>query len=142
MAALVTATMGVSVQQIYCYCVGETTYSLFAAEDACAEKDESEKPDCCAKPITLKACCAKGDTVSEKDHDCTHKTTKVFQLKTEFVVDKPFEKTFDCPLWIKEMPMFRRFFRPAICEVVTSNKAPPLPLSGREISLRHQNFRC
>lgn len=141
-AALLTATVGVSVQQIYCYCAGKVTFSLFAAPNACAVGGQSSKPDCCAKPRPTHSCCQKGGFVSKKTHGCTHKSTKVFQMKTEFVVDKPFEKTFDCPLWMAKMPMFRRFFRPAVCEVVISNKAPPPPLSGRDISLRHQIFRC
>lgn len=141
-AALVTATVGVSVQQIYCYCLGETTFSLFAAEDACTLVEASAKPDCCAQSIALPSCCEKDDSFSEKKHGCTHKSTKIFQLKTEFVVDKPFEKTFDCPLWMEQMPVFKRLFRPAVCETVFSNKAPPPPLSGRDICLRHQIFRC
>ncbi|MFN0037400.1 MAG: hypothetical protein ACKVUS_20260, partial [Saprospiraceae bacterium] len=35
MAALFSATMGLSVQQVYCYCLGKTTVSFFAADDAC-----------------------------------------------------------------------------------------------------------
>lgn len=142
-AALLTATVGISVQQIYCYCVGKTSVSFFNAEDACALEDQAEMPGCCEKPgQDVPSCCQKGAEDPDKDHDCTHKSTKVFQLKTEFVVDKPFEKSLDCPLWMQELPMFRRFFRPAICAAFQCQHPPPPPLSGREICLRHQLFRC
>lgn len=141
-AALLTATVGISVQQIYCYCVGKTTISFFNAEDACALEDQAAMPDCCAKSEAAPSCCQKGAEDQEKDHNCTQKSTKVFQLKTEFVVDKPLEKSLDCPLWMQELPMFRRFFRPVICATFECQYPPPPSLSGRDICLRHQLFRC
>ncbi len=144
-AALLTATVGISVQQIYCYCKGATTVSLFEAEDACAT-ERTDDYDCCPQPKSLPtyACCEQNaDGCSIESHDgCMEKSTKVFQLKTEFVVDKPFEKTFDCPLWLREMPMFRRYFRPVVCEAIFNTKPPPPALSGRDICLRHQLLRC
>ena len=145
-AALLTATVGVSVQRMYCYCVGVTTISLFSAEDACIADQRTDDFDCCQKPPSQpdNFCCNEAnDTCADGEHDgCMEKSTKVFQLKTEFVVDKPFEKTFDCPLWMEKMPVFRHFFRPALCEAVSFSKPPPPPLSGRDICLRHQLFRC
>jgi hypothetical protein len=145
-ATLLTATVGVSVQRMYCYCVGATTISFFTAGDPCLADQRTDDFDCCPKPPSrpVQSCCEQPtDTCSAGEHDgCMEKSTKVFQLKTEFLVDKPFEKTFDCPLWIEKMPMFRRYFRPALCEVVYFGKPPPPPLSGRDISLRHQLFRC
>ncbi|MBX2892193.1 MAG: hypothetical protein KF734_14795 [Saprospiraceae bacterium] len=144
MAALFTATMGVSVQQIYCYCMGVTTVSLFVAEDACTAKEWAEVPDCCSKPTSRPAtsCCKENDTCSAEHDGCMEKSTKVFQMKTEFLVDKPFDKSFDCPLWMEQMPLFKRFFRPVVCEAVHINKPPPPSPSGREICVRHQTFRC
>lgn len=147
-AALLTATVGISVRQIYCYCQGKTTVSLFDVSDGCAAGNHAESAGCCKKTVTPRpqhSCCeAEQDTCGNPEHDgCMEKSTRVFQLKTEFVVDKQTEKTFDCPLWLKEMPMFRRYFRPAICNNVPFHKAfPPPSPSGREISVRHHLFRC
>jgi hypothetical protein len=148
MAALLTATVGISVQQIYCYCKGATTVSLFVAEDACSAEERANDGNCCSEPESepVFACCGQKSETCDTDQDgCMEKSTKVFQLKTEFVVDKPkpFEKTFDCPLWLREMPMFRRYFRPVVCEAgFFNNLPPPPPLSGRDICLRHQLYRC
>jgi len=144
-AALLTATVGVSVHQIYCYCLGKSTVSIFSIHDACAVQERPEATDCCRKqaPPEKPSCCQQDETSCAAENDgCMEKSTRVFQLKTEFVVDKPFEKHFDCPLWIEKMPMFRRYFRPAICESTFTDKSPPPSLSGREICLRLQTFRC
>lgn len=144
-AALLTATVGVSVQRIYCYCAGATTISLFDSKGACTEDPQKDKSDCCQESpsLPISPCCDQtAETcTSGEDAGCMEKSTKVFQLKTEFVVDKPFEKTFDCPLWMEKMPMFRHYFRPALCEAVSFIKHPPAP-SGRDICVRHQLFRC
>ncbi len=145
MVALLTATFGISVQQIYCYCVGTTTVALFAAEDPCTIDAKNADSGCCAKPKSSPAhsCCEKGAGADLKEKDgCMKKSIKVFQLKTEFVVDKPLDKSFDCPLWLQEMPLFKRSLRPAVCGVSLLNKPPPPTLSGRDICLRHQLFRC
>lgn len=147
MAALLTATVGISVHQIYCYCLDRTTsFVLFAPADetGCTmESAAAALAGCCKK--ALPPCCAKSDATADAgDHDCTEKSTRVFQLKTEFVVDKPFEKTLDCPLWLEESPFFTRKTKPALCDAAPLfNKAPPpLPASGRDICLRHEHLRC
>lgn len=144
MVALLLATVGISVHQIYCYCLGKTTYTLFSpSQEDCAKKVFAKiSANCCKKAPEHKSCCAA--QAPAKEHDCTKKTTKVFQLKTEFVVDKPFEKTFDFPLWLHDLPFFVRHLRPALCEASTHfNKAPPpSPPSGWQICLEHQLFRC
>lgn len=141
-AALLTATIGVSVQQMYCYCLGKTTISLFSSGEGCQAEKKTARPDCCSRQKKkTSSCCAKGADAAEKSHGCTKKSTKVFQMKTEFVVDNPFEKSLDGPLWQEEFPLYRHFFRPVICETTFFNKAPP-PLSGREICLRNHFIRC
>src|SRR5690606_10445236 len=136
-------TIGVSVQQIYCYCVGVTTVSVFEAVDACAAGERPEVSECCQPAPQLPSCCKEDKGSCQGEHDgCMEKSTKVFQMKTEFVVDKPFEKTFDCPLWIEKMPIFRRYFRPVVCEANIFGTSLPPPLSGRDICLRLQTFRC
>lgn len=146
-AALLSATVGISVHRIYCYCQGRTMYTLFEpCKDGCVLLPKVQKTaSCCPKAAVPPACCAEGaHKTPEKDHDCTNKTTKVFQLKTEFVVDKPFEKTFDFPLWMRDLPFFVRQLRPALCDAsAVFNKAPPpSPPSGWQICLDHQLFRC
>lgn len=147
-AALLSATVGISVHRIYCYCLGSTTYTLFApTEGGCAYFKPPPEPakSCCKKVEKPKSCCAAGEHKGPvKDHDCTKKTTRVFQLKTEFLVDKPFEKTFDFPLWLQDLPFVVRKLRPALCDAsIIFNKAPPpCPPSGWQICLDHQLFRC
>ena len=148
MAALLTATVGVSVQRIYCYCVGETTIGFFVADDACQMHHPSAIAGCCAKKqhaSPARSCCEKGGNKSDhQDSGCTQKTTQIFHLKAEFLVDKPFEKNFDLPAWADEQFVFRQFLRQRLCEVpVQSNRPPPTPppISGRMTCVRHQVFR-
>ncbi|HNL38428.1 MAG: hypothetical protein U0U46_15240 [Saprospiraceae bacterium] len=154
MAALLTATVGVSVHRMYCYCMGSASYSVFVApDDSCTlHKAAARLKSCCsqkeqAAPVCEKpaqSCCGASEKIAGKDHGCTEKTTKVFQLKTEFLVDKPFEKTFDFPLWLQDLPFFVRRMRPALCEAaIYFNKAPPPPApTGWQICIDHRNFRC
>jgi hypothetical protein len=136
--------MGISVQQIYCYCLGQTTYSVFReAPDACSEHSRSISEGCCKKAAP--SCCAKTGFKSQDDRNCTKKTVKVLQLKVDFLVGHPLDKVFDCPIWAGELPDYLRLYRPVICAATLTNKAPPAsppPLSGRMICLRHELFRC
>lgn len=143
--SLLSATVGISVHQIYCYCVGETTFSIFdEAADACAIQSVLPLKDaCCGSEAP--ACCAADSDGNETDHECTKKTVKVFQLKTEYLVVQPLDKFFEFPVWADEFPEFLKLYRPVICETAPHNKAPPeppLPLSGRTICLRHELFLC
>lgn len=142
--SLLSATVGISVHQIYCYCVGKTTFSIFdETADACAVQAVLPlKEACCSSAAP--SCCSKEDSDTAK-HDCTKKSVKVFQLKTEFLVGHPLDKVFDFPVWADEFPEFLKLYRPAICETAVHNKAPPVPpppLSGRAICLRHELFLC
>ncbi len=143
MVALLTATTGVSVQQLYCHCLGKTTTSLLAM-NASMPVRPGEPTACCQKKVSKKpACCAKTVLAAKKAQGCTKKTTQVFQLKTEFLVDHPTEKSFDFPLWINDFPMLRRMARPVICEASIFHLAlPPPPTSGRDVCLRHQLALC
>ncbi|MCB0530116.1 MAG: hypothetical protein H6565_10340 [Lewinellaceae bacterium] len=137
-AALLTATIGISVKQIYCYCLDRTTISLFSDDSDCSAKGQ-EMPSCCEmSPPGPSTCCPAGAI----DHNCEQKSTKVFQLKPEFVVDNPFEKSLDGPLWLDEIPVFKRMFKPVICGAIMPYLAEPPPFSGREICVRHQLFLC
>ena len=144
MTALLTSTVGISVTQIYCYCVGQTTYAFFQeAEDACAA-DRAPKNGACCKDDPPECCMAEA-LLDNDDHSCTKKTVKVFQMKADYLVGHPLEKTLDCPLWAEELPDFLRLSRPKMCLAAPSNKAPPEPpppLSGRQICVRHELFRC
>ncbi len=151
MAVLLSASVGVSIQQVYCYCIGETTVSLFTADDACqAEINDpmapchpDELPNCCKKTApTKKSCCEKPD--SEKQ-GCTKKTTKVFQLKTEFEVENIGFKKLDAPKSWGFVPAFASIVEvaPLVQNVGFQGFGrPPPPLSGRMICIRQGVFRC
>jgi hypothetical protein len=143
MAVLLSASVGVSIQQVYCYCIGKTTVSLFTAEDSCQVANIADLADCCKKTApSKKSCCEKPD--AEKQ-GCTKKTTKVFQLKTEFEVGNAGFKKLDAPKsW---------GFVPALASIVEvaplaqnggfqAFERPPPPLSGRMICIRQGVFRC
>jgi hypothetical protein len=146
-ASLFFATVGVSGQQIYCYCVGETTFSFFASDDSCAEKPYGETKGCCTVVLAnaKNDCCElSGNATSAQG--CTKKTTKVFQLKTEFTVqEKIAEKlpTFiaDPAFSVCAFPFFQNipFFQNTVVKLFAQ---PPPALSGRMICVRYGVFRC
>ncbi len=150
MAALLTATIGVSVHQIYCYCAGMESVSIFSVQDECSAQasDEAAMPSCCAKKAPARSsCCEKGDADNDtKPHDCTQKTTKVFQLKPEFTLSESgWGKIIPVPFDLPPAPAL-------VCqeagEVFTQLVGiqpfpnPPPPLSGRMICVRHCVARC
>lgn len=143
--AMMIATMGISVHQIYCYCMGETTVSFFEETPECSQTEtqgsccKADLPACCAKAVKSTVC------AKEKDGgDCTKKTTRVFQLKVKFLVDYWGFKTLDDPALVEEAPIcYLNVFRDEADYLPTFNKAPPPPPpSGREIGIRLQIFRC
>jgi hypothetical protein len=146
-ASLLIATVGVSGQQIYCYCMGKTTFSLFVAPDGCAEKPLPETQKCCAVNHSKipKSCCEKERQVKTA-HGCTQKTTKVFQLKTEFTVQE--KLTEQLPDFSIEMETPVVPLPVCICVVpdhfvgIQSYPLPPPPLSGRMLCVRYGVFRC
>ncbi|TNE52600.1 MAG: hypothetical protein EP344_15655 [Bacteroidetes bacterium] len=145
MAALFTSTVGISVQQLYCFCVGETTFSLFdEAIDACAG-EKAVSADACCK-VAPPPCCAAEDTVATDEHGCTKKSVRVLRLNVEYLIGQPLDKTLTYPVTALIAPVWQYTFQPPWrCSPTLTNKAPPpLPpcLSGRMISLRHEVFRC
>ncbi len=143
--SLLGATVGISVHQIYCYCVGKTTFSIFdEAADACAIQAALPIQEACCSS-DAPSCCSGDSDGNTPDHSCTKKTVKVFQLKTEYLVVHPLDKVFEFPVWADEFPEFLKLYRTVICEAAPLNKAPPEPpppLSGRAICLRHETFLC
>ena len=144
-AALLSATVGISVEQIYCYCVGKTTISIFAeAEDACTLHDRPAVGSINNR-CESRSCCNEVEAWSSKADTCTKKSVKVFQLQTEYVVGQPLDWSFDLPIWADEFPEYLKLFRPVVCDAGQANKSPPPlppPLSGRMICVRHELFRC
>ncbi|MFN0176883.1 MAG: hypothetical protein ACKVU0_19735 [Saprospiraceae bacterium] len=156
MAALLSATVGVSVQKVYCYCLGKTTVSLFAADDACQSENTDRvtqsppvsipftlESDCCKKNTPAKkACCQNADTEKQ---GCTKKTTQVFQLKAEFEVGSQEFKKFD---FLKAWAILPHFcaLPQVFLDVQKVNlqgfERPPPSSSGRMICVRHGVFRC
>jgi hypothetical protein len=146
-ASLLIATVGVSGQQIYCYCVGKTTLSFFVAEDACAAGLQHDRGSCCTASLrkVTRSCCTKVPQ-SDTSKGCTRKTTRVFQLKTAFLVqelgtEKVSDGISDQPILFLYQPLYAAF-------VYQSSKADfpvfehPPPVSGRMICVRNGVFRC
>jgi hypothetical protein len=150
MAALLSATIGLSVQQIYCYCVGQTRVALFHAEDACMAGHAGEaEASCCAPKAKApeKSCCQKpAPGAPERKSGCTHKTTHFFQLRTEaLAADSPelphFEAALDLPLPLS-LPALSVFLNPGEAFLPAVAPQPPPPLPGRLRCIRHQVQRC
>lgn len=144
MAALLTATIGVSVHQIYCYCAGMRTVSLFTVQDECSAKPQTDDAisACCAKKSPAKpSCCKKGAADTEKEPGCTKKTTRIFQLKPEFTVaESDFGKIVHIPSDLPPTPDFVWYAESIITTQSVGIQAfpnPPPPLSGRMICVRH-----
>ncbi len=154
MAALLSASIGVSVQQVYCYCLGKTTVSLFVAVDGCQTGDNRATgtptfdlhipaTDCCqSKAQSKKSCCEKP---APEKRGCTKKSTKVFQLKTEFEVASAEFKKLELPkTWAPAFSVVA-FFAP-IPAVQTFKfhdfEHPPPSLSGRMRCVLHGVYRC
>lgn len=160
-AALLTATIGVSMERIYCYCLGQTSIALFGVQEwrddtvsgvatnACCAKRETSSLSCCAK-TGVTDCALEGLTPATdaphfgfSDAGCTHKTIKVFQLHTEYLQEKQSGFELDYPLWFREMPFIRRLTRPVICGAqITPVYPKPPPISGRNLCVRYQIYRC
>lgn len=137
---LSASTVGVSVQQIYCYCVGQTTVGIFEAEDACAS--DSDERDCCTKQAS--SCCTKPE-MQEKAHGCTSKTTRFIQLRTEFIPEKKTElpagfAEIDFFVSISAFLPFRCFPQSGSPSSIAVSNSPPL--FGRQLCIRYQIFRC
>lgn len=143
--ALLGSTAGVSIHQVYCYCVGETTVSLFEAEDACHMEDFAVLADnCCKMPEkpAQKSCCEKP---AEKKDGCTKKTTTVVKLKAEYEVSHHDLKKLDAGKYFLEAaaPSYPAVWVPSVRKVVSSHfDRPPPPESGRMKCVRHGVFRC
>ena len=145
MAALLSASAGVSVQQVYCYCLGKTTVSLFSADEICQREKSTTLPaGCCSKKAVpaKRSCCEKSDA---EERGCTKRSTKVFQLKTEFEVASTDFRKLEAPrIWEIE-PVFFTFTcnEPVVQKVNRSRfEYPPPELSGRLRCLRFGVFRC
>lgn len=145
LAALLSASIGISVQQVYCYCVGKTRVSLFTAEDAChIEKKAAKLASCCQKPPLepQPTCCEKPDL---KKKGCTKKSTKIFQLKTESEVAGFELKKLEVPKFWALASAFSLLSDPLLGFQVLDYQnfeRPPPKLSGRMICIRHGVFLC
>jgi hypothetical protein len=144
LVTLLVSTVGVHVHKIYCYCIGESSVSLFAAVDPCVfGKKPAAQADCCKKDMPT--CCEKAAEKGHSKDGCMKKTSRFFQLKTEFTTHKIEAQNFDFQ-WVAEVAAlvwFEPSFRAALFEAPTFNKAPPPPpRSGRMIRQQIQSFRC
>lgn len=146
-ASLFVATVGVSVRQIYCYCLGETSFSLFNDKGGCETPAGQAEKSCCATPAPKPHSCCNDENIHPKGKGCTRKTTRVFQLKTEYTfpekndASKPLAATdsFVVPAPLLPSPGFQPNGRSVALAMVVH---PPPPVPGRIICLRHGAFRC
>jgi hypothetical protein len=146
LATLLGASTGFSMRRIYCYCLGETVTNIFSARHTCTapHKPAVELPPCCAV-MEQETCTATLPACNAGDKDCTDTTVKVFKLKFDSLVETFFQKDFDAPVWLPSDPFFKKMLRPVICLLHSYDAkppAPPPPLSGRTICLRHELLRC
>lgn len=150
MVALFTATMGVSVHQIYCYCAGMQTVSFFNVSEKCSAKEAiaaASVPNCCSKEKSEHSCCKKKSQDSKKENSgCKKKTTRFFQLKTEFTLtEKESGKVFQefsgllVPPVFAWLPLHERTGEQTCFQDFPN---PPPPLSGRMICVRHCVALC
>ncbi|MCS6930073.1 MAG: hypothetical protein NZM43_11355 [Saprospiraceae bacterium] len=166
--SLLISTIGVSVVRIYCYCTGEgaVMFSLALSpeesdEESCAMLGHEEAACCSAQQslaivqLPNEGCCgrsamdscpaAKGDGWQAGTYPCMSKSVEIHQLKLDVYYPTSLDKLLELPLWADEVPVLRKCFCPALCWRQPLNKAPPkaLPaLSGRQICIRHEVFRC
>ncbi len=147
MAALLTATAGISMHQMYCYCKDMRTVSLFSSPEECSVQEAVFISDCCSRQDPMrKSCCAKSPSSSPKKHGCTEKTTKVYQLNVQFTLGETGLEQWS-PLPVDLAPIPVGFFsalgsEPSIQTGIQSFPNPPPPLSGRMICVRHGVALC
>lgn len=147
MAALLTATAGISVHQMYCYCKDLRTVSLFTTPEECSAQEAELTSDCCSKQESmLSSCCAKSPSSSPQKHGCTEKTTKVYQLNVQFTLgESGSDQSSQFPADLAPIPDgFCSTLRsePALQTGIQSFANPPPPLSGRMICVRHCLALC
>jgi hypothetical protein len=142
MASLWVATTGITIQEIYCYCLEKTVSAGISLPDAGFASLTSKS--CCQPEKTRKSCCRE-DSGMEKSHGCTKKSTRVFQLKTEFVLEKQALQSPGFSLFPIHPGQIIDCFAGITGTAATLNKAPPplpLPISGRTRCIRQQFFLC
>jgi len=145
MAALLSATIGLSVQRVYCYCTGKTTVTFFDTEADCKQEKLAAIPtSCCHKKAapSKSSCCEKPD---KQKNGCTKKSSTVIQLHTEFEVGNSDFKKLDTSKFGAFDQQPASLLQPvrAFQKVAPQGfDRPPPSLSGRQICVRHGVFRC
>ena len=132
-ATLLTATVGVSVQSIYCYCTGKTSVALFTDL-------ENEDNGCCTE---TQSCCSPEVAKPHPDQPCQSGKTKYVQLK----IDLSVEKSADFELKCFEFKGFEAIFS-VLLPIYFSEKntdiadrAPP-KVAGRALLPFIQSWLC
>lgn len=150
-AALLTATVGISVERIYCYCLGKTSFALATLPDResdCCATTPKQALSCCAEPAIPASHCASASPEGAgqpgfHDAGCTHKTIRVLQLHAEYLLEKHGNFELEFPLWFREVPFFKQLTRPVLCQSIALPRFPkPPPVPGRHLCVRHQLYRC
>jgi hypothetical protein len=152
-ASLIIATTGISLHQIYCFCVGKRSVSIFhQPQDACLQDNtctggsSQSGYNCCKRKAPTTNICCKKDSSLDHDGSCARKTTQFFKLKTE--LQSPQCEQFDyikSTYSLEALPVHERYL--AILPntnrllAAASTDLPP-PISGRSICLRYGVIRC
>lgn len=136
---LLIASVGVSVNRIYCSCLHEETLSLLPVTDDPCQQEEA---DCCASSES--SCCAKPDAQKET-HDCTRTTTEYKSIKTDLSTQEKGETLEGNPK-IGDLELITA--RPSEITLsedsplISGLSVPPDKPFGRTLCIRFQVFRC
>jgi hypothetical protein len=95
---LLIATTGVSLQTVYCFCVGERQVAWFNAPDTHCGETETDENDACKQRDNTQDCCRSTKTALPLTDDCTHTSTQYFLLKSDFQGPQLAEWSFE-PHW-------------------------------------------
>ncbi len=149
-AVLLIATLGVSINSLYCLCKGSAEVSFFDLPPNDCEKNTTAitaLPSCCAKSLQ-KSCCKENDAdSSKKPHNCTKRSKYFIKLHTPFFTpDFEFAK-LEAPIAAilnskKSIFTEFNFFYPEINLSQPNNKAPPPRPYGAALRSYLQSYLC
>lgn len=166
--AVGSATSGIVLRQIYCYCLGETRLSLLANENCADQAQSNAQSSCCQRiaptyyeevhtlaettePQAARCCetltAALPDATCASTGDCTHTIVSMARMDDAFLVEGvSVLKNLEIPCWLSDCPLFWQLTRTVIC-IVDDPKIQPIgegppAWEGRRRCIQHQLFRC
>ncbi len=137
---VLVASMGFSVNTLYCFCMGQYEVSFFDIEHQCAKQHVEEETHACCKK--LKAHCSKP---TKPDHDCAKKNKKFFKADLKFTELSKIELPKQ-PLFIVfstfNTPHYTYSFSKIIPFQAQIPTRPPPQYFGRQLLNFIQVYRC